>query len=324
MIEPSRIGFLGAGLDRAAHLRGDQDSLQAFLEDGAPVLPVWRGKVMMDLTGPHRTLSWLPCDSPVFDVCRDDMPMFLGVAGGKPHFFQDISAWTPDDLDGADLGAFADPSVQVHPSAPSHTGFAELRGSMALLGEADAELAAVARGLSAWHSRHSFCANCGAPTIVGEAGWHRQCDACGSRHFPRTDPVVIVLVTSGNRILLGRSPGWPKAMYSLLAGFVEPGETLEDAAAREVFEESHIRLGPVHYVACQPWPFPASLMMGMRAEALSTEIKIDPVELEDAIWVEKEDVLNAMLGRDPGLKPAREGAIARAMIDTWVSGNLES
>lgn len=323
MMDLSPIGFLGAGLDRAAHLRSDAAALRGMLAEGARVLPIWRGKVMLHTLAERQSLCWLPHDSPVFEACPpDEAPMFLGLSKGAPCFFRDISAWEPASLEGADLTAFADPSVQVHPAAPEGSGFFELRACMSVLDATDAEMAAVARGLSAWHQSHGFCANCGAPSQVGEAGWHRHCDTCGRRHFPRTDPVVIVLVTSGNKILLGRSPGWPEGMYSLLAGFVEPGETLEDAAAREVFEESHIRLGPVDYVACQPWPFPASLMMGMRAEARTTEIKIDPVELEDARWVSKEEVLNAMLGRDPTLKPARHGAIARAMIDRWVAGEL--
>lgn len=150
----------------------------------------------------------------------------------------------------------------------------------------------------------------------------RHCRACGAHHFPRTDPVVIMLVTHGNEVLLGRSPGWPDGMYSLLAGFVEPGETIEAAAAREVWEEAQIPLGPVRYLACQPWPFPASLMIGVAAEATGRDIVCDPEELEDALWVSKEDLLNALSGTHPRVKPARKGAIARWILEAWLAGRL--
>ena len=155
------------------------------------------------------------------------------------------------------------------------------------------------------------------------AGWQRNCPSCGAQHFPRTDPVVIMLVTHGNRALLGRSPGWPEGMYSCLAGFVEPGETLEAAVRREVLEEAGIRIGTVRYLASQPWPFPASLMIGCAAEALTDTITRDPAELEDAIWITREEALATLSGERPDILPARKGAIAHFLLSNWLADRLD-
>jgi NAD+ diphosphatase len=197
----------------------------------------------------------------------------------------------------------------------------DLRRVMTRLSALDAELAATARGMFLWHDSHGFCARCGQPSQPCKGGWQRQCPACGAPHFPRSDPVVIMLVTHGNKALLGRSPGWPEGMFSLLAGFVEPGETLENAVRREVFEETGIHVEKPRYLASQPWPFPASLMVGMAAEALDEIITLDPVELEDARWVSREEMAAALAGRVPGFLQARRGAIARDLIERWVAGD---
>jgi NAD+ diphosphatase len=154
-------------------------------------------------------------------------------------------------------------------------------------------------------------------------GWQRNCPDCGRSHFPRTDPVVIMLITRDDSVLVGRSPGWPEGMYSLLAGFVEPGETMEAAVRREVFEEAGIKVGHVDYLASQPWPFPASLMFGCSGEALSSEITLDPAELEDAMWVTRADMEIVFAGNHPIMKPAREGAIAHFLLDNWLQNSLD-
>jgi len=151
----------------------------------------------------------------------------------------------------------------------------------------------------------------------------RACPDCGARHFPRTDPVVIMLITHGNSVLLGRSPHWPEGMFSLLAGFVEPGETIEAAVRREVWEEAGVRVGAVDYLASQPWPFPASLMFGCRGAALSTEIVLDPVELEAAHWVSRERLMDVFAGRDEAITPARPGAIAHFLLRRWLADRLD-
>lgn len=152
-----------------------------------------------------------------------------------------------------------------------------------------------------------------------QAGWRRDCPSCGGQHFPRTDPVVIMLVTNGNSILLGRSPGWPDGMYSLLAGFVEPGETLETAVKREVAEETGVQVENVAYLASQPWPFPSSLMIGCKAEAVSRDLSIDTNEIEDAIWLTREELLSVFAGTHPTIKPARSGAIAGYLMENWLA-----
>jgi NAD+ diphosphatase len=156
-----------------------------------------------------------------------------------------------------------------------------------------------------------------------QAGWQRSCPDCGAHHFPRTDPVVIMLITHGNDVLLGRSPGWPEGMYSLLAGFIEPGETMEAAVRREVAEETAVSVGQVDYLASQPWPYPSSLMFGCRGEATSREITVDPAELDDALWISREELADALAGNHPVLKPARKGAIARFLMENWLADRLD-
>jgi NAD+ diphosphatase len=168
-----------------------------------------------------------------------------------------------------------------------------------LVSDSDLGLAAQARALLHWHIRHRFCSNCGASTIVGDAGYKRVCESCSGEHFPRTDPVAIIAITRADKMLLGRSARFASGMYSTLAGFVEPGETAEEAARREVFEESGVRVGDVKYVLSQPWPFPANLMLGMIGEAESEDITIDPEELDDARWFSLDEVRLMVDGKHP-------------------------
>jgi len=172
-----------------------------------------------------------------------------------------------------------------------------------------------------WHRIHPFCARCGGPSVPDEGGWRRRCTACGALHFPRTDPVVIMLITRGDRVLLGRQRHFLPGMYSLLAGFMEPGETIADAVRREVLEEAAIRVGRVRFLASQPWPFPASLMLGCWGEALSEEITIDP-EIEDARWVSRAEMALALDGRHPSFAAPRKDAIASWILSAWVAGEI--
>ncbi len=268
------VTFGGSGLDRAADLRGDGAAVaRAYADGGTRVLPIWRGK---PLVAGADGLGWIAPAHMV--LAGGGEAVLLGRDGQGALFAVDMSGWEPDAGDLPPQGVFFDPSEQHHPGLPDDHRFAELRGVMAGLSARDAELAATAKAVLGWHRSHRFCSACGARSNVALAGWQRLCPDCGTHHFPRTDPVVIMLVVRGNRLLLGRSPGWPEGMYSALAGFVEPGETIEAAVRREVAEEVGIRVGAVRYLACQPWPYPSSLMIGCLAQAETDDITLDPVE----------------------------------------------
>ena len=310
------VTFGGSGLDRAAHLRGDPVAQADFWAKGR-VLTLWKGRPLVDA---GQTIAWLSSDNPLSG--QPNTAIFLGFSHDTPVFAQDVSAWEPAAEIAPSTGFF-DAQVQMHPDLPDSTGFHELRAVMAQLSPRDAELAATARALLEWHRSHGFCASCGAKSDMTNAGWQRNCPVCNTSHFPRTDPVVIMLITQGNRLLLGRGPTWPEGMYSLLAGFIEPGETIEAAVRREVFEESGIRIGQVDYLSSQPWPFPASLMLGCRGEALTDQITVDPVELQDARWVTKEELLSAFAGTHPQIKPSRRGAIAQFIMQHWLADTLD-
>ncbi|MCR8725958.1 NAD(+) diphosphatase [Frigidibacter sp. ROC022] len=316
------VTFGGSGLDRAGHLRGDSGAQARLLADPeARVLPIWRGKPLVtgeaELTG-----GWLRPSHPALLPAPDVPPVFLGLDEGRPRFTVDVSAWNPESLPDS-LGAFLDPSEQRHPDLDEDQRFVELRACMTRLSPREAELIATAKAVLGWHQSHGFCSACGVASEMTMAGWQRDCPACGTHHFPRTDPVVIMLITHGNSVLLGRSPNWPEGMYSLLAGFVEPGETLEAAVRREVFEETAVKVGSVGYLASQPWPFPASLMFGCRGEALTREIKVDPSEIEDAMWMTREEVMQALAGESPRMRAPRAGAIAGFLLTMWVADRLE-
>ncbi|MCC5972625.1 MAG: NAD(+) diphosphatase [Rubellimicrobium sp.] len=316
------VTFGGSALDRASDLRADPAGVAALAaRPGARTLLMWRGKpLLLAGNGSGGRLARLPLDHPVLAEASDEA-VLLGREGGEGVWVRDLAGWNPDDMDFSTLGTFLDPSQQLHPLLPAHH-FAELRAVMTLLSPRDAELAATAKAVLGWHETHRFCARCGAPSDMAQAGWQRTCPACGAHHFPRTDPVVIMLVTDGDRVLLGRSPGWPEGMYSLLAGFIEPGEVIEAAVRREVFEEAGIRVGRVEYLASQPWPFPASLMLGCRGEALSTAITVDPAELEHALWIGRDRLARIFAGEDAEVKPAREGAIAHFLLRNWLDGRI--
>ncbi len=310
------LTFAGGGLERAAHLRGDADRLAELrAAAGARAVVLWRGQPLVSEAGAVLI-------APDHPVIAGAPWLFLGLQGGAPRFAADLSAWQPppDAVSQTEsTGPFAAQEIRHPELGREGAVFADLRAVMAALPAADAELLATARGLFAWHDSHGFCARCGAPSRLSMAGWQRQCDACASPHFPRTDPVVIMLVTHGNSALLGRSPGWPDGMYSALAGFMEPGETIEAAVRREVAEEAGVPVGRVRYLASQPWPFPASLMIGCLAEAEGRQITLDPAELEDACWLTREEMAEVYRGAHPTVRPPRKGAIAEYLLRGWLA-----
>lgn len=318
MKDAETVMFGGSALDRAGELRRNEVKIAELLRDGG-VLPVWRGKPLLDVE--TRQPVFVPSDHSALSAAKEG-PIFLGLDDGRARFAQDISAYEPS-TDTATVGQFVDASEQRHPDLPQTEVFAELRANLPALTPRAAELLASALSLIVWHRNHQFCAKCGAPSVMADAGWQRVCRTCEAHHFPRTDPVVIMLITRGNSVLMGRSPQWPEHMYSLLAGFVEPGETIEAAVRREVFEEAGVRVGEVRYLASQPWPFPSSLMFGCQGFAISEEITIDPVEIEDACWVTREEMMAATAGQRPNIRPARKGSIARFLIEKWLADALD-
>jgi NAD+ diphosphatase len=278
------IAFSGAELDRAPGERRDPEWLSGRRSD-----PRARA-VQLSERG-----VWIE-DGHLLLGASDGSQVFLGLAGETPLFAADVSAAEPE---------------AGHPAG--------LREAAAELPAGEAAVAAYAASLLSWHRRHGFCTNCGAATEVVDAGHERHCPRCEAHHFPRTDPVVIVRVSDGgDRILLGRSPRWPAGRYSVLAGFVEPGETLEDAVQREVHEESGIEVSEIGYVASQPWPFPSSLMLGFQATAEGREPRADGVELEEVRWFGRDEVEAAAAGRS-GIQLPPPYSIARRLIDAWLA-----
>jgi NAD+ diphosphatase len=278
---PPEAFFSGSGLDRADLLRLDAEALRALARQADARELLWQdGLPALDA---HGALGWQSVRAP---------DLFLGLAKDGPRF-----SAIPDG--GHDLRA----------------QFAILN----LLGPAEAPLFAAALSLGNWHRRHRFCANCGSASDPVRGGWSRRCPACAAEHFPRVDPVVIMLAEHDGSVLLGRQPHYPPGRYSALAGFVEVGETIEAAVARELGEEAGIAVGDVRYVASQPWPFPSSLMIGCTARALGTELTVDTTELDDARWFTRAEVA-AALADEPGVPflPPPPYAIARTLLEHWL------
>jgi len=310
------VTFGGSGLDRAAQLRGNLS--EADISKGRSIV-IWRGKVLV-VNKDNPTLAMLSCMHPIL---ADAPQIFLGRDNETMLFAIDISNWEPpSDQEEQSLGFF-DPTEQRHPDLPASHVFLELRACMNALSARDCELAATARALFQWHQSHKFCSRCGGRSAMTQSGWQRNCNNCNASHFPRTDPVVIMLITHGDDILLGRSPNFPEKMYSLLAGFLEPGETIEAAVRREVLEETNVEVGPVTYLASQPWAFPNSLMIGCHGHATSKQITIDPHEIESALWISKSEMMEVFAGTNDTLFPARPGSIAHFLIKNWLADRLD-
>ena len=307
------FAFRPGQLDRAAELRSKDLTRQ---DNRARAYVFWHGKLLVDGRGGP---VLVPLDHPALTDCREP-PVFLGLGVGEPRFAADLALWQPIE-DAETIGQFTDATQQHHPAFPD-SRLVEIRGVMADLSLLDGECVAVGRALHGWHGTHRFCANCGVASQVELLGWQRVCPACATHHFPRTDPVVIMAITRGDRLLLGRGPSWPERMYSLLAGFVEPGESIEAAVRRETFEEAGIRVGAVGYVTSQPWPFPMSLMFGCWGEALDETITIDRTELADARWINRDEAKSIVLGEHPEIAVPRRGAIAGALIAAWAADRL--
>jgi NAD+ diphosphatase len=291
--------YAGLQLDRAAEKRRDDAWVAERLSSGARILPVWRTQSLV---------VEQPAPRAVFLSVEDlngseGLRIYLGDNAGVPVFAIDVSP-----LEEAAAAALFE----------AHGKFVDLRAVGGLMERQEGGMLAYARALSHWHGRHRFCGVCGAPTVVIAAGHVRKCTNadCATEHFPRTDPAVIMLVHDGDRCLLGHHVRWSIPMYSTLAGFVEPGESLEDAVAREIFEESGIRVDDVQYHSSQPWPFPASIMLGFYARARTTDLKLDAEELQNAGWFTREFLRGP---HDPDkFRLPRVDSIARRLINDWI------
>lgn len=286
-------GFAGAAIDRADHIRCDPEKLDALKCENARLLRLDGLDPVLDDEG---RLVW----DTLTNAASGAELVFLGLEGETPLFAV----------------------------APGHgeAGMIRIGGrawaAMGLLSPGDLAIYGIARSLLDWHARHRFCAQCGAATHLAKGGWQRSCNACGAGHFPRVDPVTIMLVEHDGRLLLGRQPRFPPRRWSLLAGFLEPGETIEEAVAREVLEESGIAVCDVAYIASQPWPFPSQLMIGCHARARTEKITVDTTELEDARWFTRAQVHSAMASVQddesaPFIAPPPQ-AIAHQLMQWWL------
>jgi NAD+ diphosphatase len=301
------LGYVGSVLDRAAERRGDAAFIEAaerhrdagvYAISGEVVVLARRGETLDPLLSPEEARGL----GPVLDR------VFVGRAKGAARTGISLARETTEALKArGDLLILDLRSIAMQGLAPAH-----LPGL------------AAAKALLTWHATHRFCAKCGHETKSAEAGWRRDCPACGAHHFPRTDPCVIMLAIDGERCLLGRQARFPPGMWSCLAGFVEPGETFEEAVRREMFEEAGIKTGRVSYYASQPWPFPMSVMIGFHAEAETTDLNIDMNELEGARWVERAEVAEMLLRRHrERIFTPPPVAIAHHLIRAFIEGGAK-
>lgn len=301
--------FAGNPLDRGDAQRRDPAWLTAAAANAnSRFLPLWQLNALVQ-SAEHLNLAWLSgADLKPLDI--DVPPVFLGLEGDVAHFALDISEVHDPvhELGLNDQFRFEDARVAAMQLPPPETG-----------------ILAQSRSQVDWHRRHRFCSACGEPTRMEKGGHVRKCDACKADHFPRTDPVAIMLVIDGDRCLLGQ-PNGPLVrlgMYSALAGFVDQGESIEEAVRREVMEEAGVRVDTVRYHSSQPWPYPSSLMIGCHARAASTDIVIDPGEMNDVRWVTRDAVRAALAGEEVEVKVPGGLAIASHLIRVWAEGEIE-
>lgn len=307
------FAFAHDAIDRAAHLREDADALARMLaHESSRLCLVCKDSLLVrrrdEKTQVLFSITELRAFAPFLFMPTNPAlaadPIFLGLREGAALFCV--------VLDNADECLAANSELML----------ADLRvlASGGLLTHDELGAMAAAKSLAQWHQNHGFCAHCGVRTQITCAGWRRDCPACGRNHFPRTDPVVIMMVTDGNSCLLGRQTRFPEGMWSCLAGFVEPGETIEDAVRREIYEESGLVCDEISYFASQPWPYPSSLMIGCRARAVTTDIVVDRNELEDARWFSRDEVRRMFDQRhEAGLKAPHPFAIAHHLLAEWLN-----
>jgi NAD+ diphosphatase len=304
------IPFAGSPLNRASEKRTNPGWIDAKLHDpSSSIFPLWRLEPFLlgsQRQPPPAKLGLLPPG--IADSLADQgaLCVFLGLDADAALFALDVSAATNPNDEGplAGIGYFCD-----------------ARTAAQIVSIRDAAIIAQAKALIDWHQRHGFCPRCGAPTRMMDAGYRRLCNKCNSEHFPRVDPVVIMLAINGDACLVGRGKQFPSGMFSALAGFMEPGETIEEAVKRELMEEASVKVSDVTYYATQPWPFPSSLMIGCFAQAQSREVRADDNELAEVRWLERSIARAAIAGeRVEGIRLPPPIAIAHHLIRTWAFG----
>jgi NAD+ diphosphatase len=302
--------FAGNPLERSSYQRTDAAWLDARLADPeALAVALWNGKPLVeDAKGGGVQIAYLAAGMAKALSSGWERLLFMGLWKQTPVFAVDLESDT-DPADGPleGLGRFED-----------------LRAIATTLQGGEAAIVATAKQVFEWRRKHRFCSACGAPTEAIEAGWKRVCRVCEAQHFPRTDPVVIMLPVRGERCLLGRQAAWPKGMYSALAGFVEPGESIEEACARELFEEAAVRATRVRYHSTQPWPYPMSLMIGLIAEIEDGEPVADNVEIDEVRWFSREEAGALVRGDHPDARAPGGLAIAHQLIRAWAQEGVAS
>ncbi len=299
--------FAGGVLDRASERRADADWIAARLADPTSrSIALWNGAVLVqERAGGGARLTHLPPPLARGLASGEERLLFLGLDRREAAVFA------------VDLEAPADPAEGP---LQGHGRFEGLRGLASRLEGAEAAAAATAKAVFEWRRRHRFCSVCGEKSEVREAGWKRFCPACTAEHFPRTDPVAIMLPVQGERCLLGRQAAWPAGMHSALAGFMEPGESIEEACARELKEEAGLDTVQVRYHSSQPWPFPSNLMIGLIAEVADGEARADQNELEAVRWFSRPQAQALMEGRLEDASAPMPLAIAHQLIRSWAYG----
>jgi NAD+ diphosphatase len=315
-----QMGFAGNPLDRLSELRGDAEALAALgKSEGARAVAFVRNMPVLRQNDeglcalhPLAEARSLACAEEQVLLGRDETGPVYGLLLPDSCATEEAAGDGDGFVDRSRLVLAGRPDLKIEDLRALAVKGALAREEIAILAQAKAVLH--------WRAHHLFCPRCGAKTALAQAGWRSDCPSCGAQHFPRIDPVAIVLVTHGDDCLMGRQKNFPPGMYSCLAGFVESGETIEEAARREIFEESGVRLGAVRVLASQPWPFPSSLMIGARAQALSRDIVIDRAELEDCRWFSREEA-RAMIAGSHGqdLHAPHPIAIARRLLDHWLA-----
>jgi NAD+ diphosphatase len=299
--------FAGNPLDRAGDRRNDPEWLvEQAANPEALALVMWQGKPLVEDHAEGPRLQWLALNHARAVV--PDREVFLGLWKAAPVFAVEVEG-------------------PVDPTAGPLQGlgaFPEMREAAGVLSDADAAMAGLAKSLFDWRARHGFCAACGQASDTASGGWKRICPACGTEHFPRVDPVTIMLaIYKGGpepKCLLGRQAAWPEGRMSALAGFLEPGETIEEGCAREIEEEAGLTVTAVRYHSSQPWPFPSQLMIGLFADVDSDDARPDQTELEAVAWLTRQEAADVLAGRHPSIKAPPKIAIARSLLQAWVDG----